>query len=89
VAALRPNQIIPLVAAIMVGLAFAAVIYGGFRFGRRLLVGSSTDTATVQERLNELPANAERDGAGAAASPAVLYELDQSAQGQRHDGSVS
>jgi hypothetical protein len=79
------NQIIPMAAAVMVGLAFAAVIYGGWRLGRHLFVASPTSAAIIEERA----ATANQGGAQTAVAPAILYDIIPTGQRKRYDGSVS
>jgi hypothetical protein len=83
------NQIVPVVAAIMVGLAFAAVVYGVFRFGRHLLADNTTAPALVEERASEAIGNANHSASTAAVAPAILYDIDPTGQRKRYDGSVS
>jgi hypothetical protein len=83
------NQVIPVVAAIMVGLAFAAVIYGGWRLGHRLWVTNPTAAAIIEERASEPLAQANQGGAQAAVAPAILYDMDPTGQRKRYAGSVS
>jgi hypothetical protein len=83
------NQIIPVLAAIVVGLAFAGVIYGGWRLGRRVLSAGPPASAIIQDRADEPPGEPNQGGAEVAVEPAVLYELDQTGQRKRYEGSVS
>jgi hypothetical protein len=83
------NQVIPVAAAIMVGFAFAAVIYGGWRLGRHLWPANQTATAIIEERASELLAHPNQGGSQGAVAPAVLYDMDPTGQRKRYDGSVS
>jgi hypothetical protein len=83
------NQIVPVVAAIMVGLAFAAFVYGAFRFGRHVLTARPTAPALVEERGSEPLGNANRSASSAAVAPAILYDIDPTGQRKRYAGSVS
>jgi len=83
------NQVIPVVAAIMVGLAFAAVIYGGWRLGRHLLAANPTSATVIEERASEPVGDNNQGGAAAAVAPAILYDIDPTGQRKRYDGSVS
>jgi hypothetical protein len=83
------NQIVPVVAAIMVGLGFAAVIYGAWRFGRNVLTASPTAPTLVEERASEPLGNGNRSTSQAAVAPAILYDIEPTGQRKRYDGSVS
>jgi hypothetical protein len=83
------NQIVPVVAAIFVGLAFAAVIYGVYRFERRVLTASPTAPALVEERASEPVGNTNHSASPGAVAPAILYDIDPTGQRKRYDGSVS
>jgi hypothetical protein len=83
------KKIIPVVAAIMVGLSFAAMIYGGWRLGRHLLAANPGAASVIDERASEPPGDANQGGAAAAAAPAILYDIDPKGQRKRYDGSVS
>jgi hypothetical protein len=83
------DQILPVVAAIMVGLAFAAVIYGGWRVGRRFLAAYPTAATVIEERASETLGDNNQGGGGAALAPAILYDIDPTGQRKRYEGSVS
>jgi hypothetical protein len=83
------NQIFPVVAAIMVGLAFAAVVYGVFRFGRSVLAANPTAPALVEERASEPIGNANHSPSPGAVAPAILYDIEPTGQRKRYEGSVS
>jgi len=78
------GQIIPVTAAIMVGFAFAAVIYGGWRLGRHLFAASPVTAAVMEER-----SAAPLGGAQTAVAPAILYDIIPTGQRKRYNGSVS
>jgi hypothetical protein len=83
------NQVIPIVAAVMVGLGLAAVIYGGWRLGRHLWAAHPTTATIIEERASEPLAHPNWSGSQAAVSPAILYDMDPTGQRKRYDGSVS
>jgi hypothetical protein len=83
------NQIVPVTAAIMVGFAFAAVIYGGWKLGRHLFAASPVTAATFEERAAAPLATANQGGAQTALAPAILYDIIPTGQRKRYNGSVS
>jgi hypothetical protein len=83
------NQVIPVAVAVMVGLAFATVIYGGWRLGHHLFAFGPTTAAIIEERAAEPLATANQGVAPTAAAPAILYDMDPRGQRKRYDGSVS
>jgi len=83
------NQIIPVVAAVVVGVALAAIIYGGWRLGRHLLAANPSAATAIEERASEPRGDANQGGAAVGAAPAILYDIDPTGQRKRYDGSVS